>query len=287
MKKFGLTVFNVFLLVCACLFFSCTISLSDDDDDENEDSVGFISVTISSLVNQDSSASRAIVKADSVKLFLIKNDASEVELTDVTSSISRSSTKYTASVAVGTYSLRVEVYNVKNSATSPISSGTSTEFTVEAKKTPTKVMVSCIPNTEFVTSKSIGNNYSLVLKSEYENWYSFTATSSESDIVVERNDKSDDSKVTFAVFDSAGVLAKKNNTNKDSAKLDLGKTKSTLKVLTEANSLYYLVVYNATGGTEPTVNVSLSSNKVDDNTNSSNTDEINTDTMGSIEIVIS
>ena len=285
MKKFYF-LFGVFTLMVALFvgaFSSCTISLSDDDDDEV--ATGTIQLTISSILSQATSDnSRAIVKSDKVVLTLIKADGSQEVLNAKNSS--NKTTKYTAEVPVGTYSLKVDVYNAKNSETSPITTGTSDSFSVEAKKT-SKVAVSCVPNAEFVTEKSIGASFDEDLSSKKEYWYSFVSVSDETDITISRNTTDDASEITFAVFDSTGMVAKKVSTSADktNAKADLAKKYSSLKVSTQKDSVYYFVVYNKTEDKTPSVNINIAS--VEASNIPSNVDTPLENLTGTIEIVIS
>ena len=287
MKK-SYSLFCVFTLMVALFigaFSSCTISLSDDDDDEV--ATGTIQLTISSILSQATSDnSRAIVKSDKVVLTLIKADGSQEVLNAKDSSNKKTTTKYTAEVPVGTYSLKVEVYNAKNSETSPITTGTSKSFTVESKKT-SKVAVSCVPNAEFVTEKSIGASFDEDLTSKKEYWYSFVSVSGETDITISRNTTDDASEITFAVFDSTGMVAKKVSTSADktNAKADLAKKYSSLKVSTQKDSVYYFVVYNKTEDKTPSVNINIAS--VEASNIPSNVDTPSENLTGTIEIVIS
>ena len=288
MKKFYF-LFGVFTLMVALFvgaFSSCTISLSDDDDDEV--ATGTIQLTISSILSQSTSDnSRAIVKSDKVVLTLIKADGSQ-EVLNAKDSSNKTTTKYTAEVPVGTYSLKVEVYNTKNSETLPITTGKSESFTVEAKKT-SKVAVSCVPNAEFVTEKSIGASFDEDLTSKKEYWYSFVSVSGETDIIISRNTPEDASEITFAVFDSTGMVAKKVSTsdNKQNAKIDLTKKYSSLKVSTQKGSVYYFVVYNETEDKTPSVNIKIASVESANTTVPSNTDTTSENLTGTIEVVIS
>ena len=288
MKKsyFLFCVFTLMVALFVGAFSSCTLSLSDDDDDDG--ATGTIQLTISSILSQATSDnSRAIVKSDKVVLTLIKADGSQ-EVLNAKDSSNKTTMKYkyTAEVPVGTYSLKVDVYNAKNSETSPITTGTSKSFTVEAKKT-SKVAVSCVPNAEFVTEKSIGASFDEDLSSKKEYWYSFVSVSDETDITIFRNTTDDASEITFAVFDSTGTVAKKVSTSADkpNAKAVVAKKKGSLKVSTQKGSVYYFVVYNETEDKTPSVNINIAS--VEASNIPSNVDTPSENLTGTIEIVIS
>ena len=267
MKIMTLKILSLFA-TAALIFAACSspVSMQSSQGTANAAAKGTLSISIpyiaawaASSAKSGTTASKAIIAADSVT-FTVKNGSGtvvdtwpqSVSSTNPGTSVTLTPPTNHGSYLAGTYTLSVSVFNSSNSSTVPVVIGTSAQFTIVANAN-IQVGITCLPNPAVVTALTLGTtkpnlNFGVpwifsggtVTTHGAEAWYSFAASSAFSSVTLTLPTGST-AVPYFAVFNPSGNLI--------STYSQPIQTSASLYFATTAGSTYYLAAIDAEGGT--------------------------------------
>ena len=245
------------LILAAC---SSPVSMQSSQGSANAAAKGTLSISIpyiaawaASSANSGTTASKAIIAADSVTFTVTNSSGTAVDSWSQSVSQANPGTSVTltpptghGSYSAGTYTLSVKVFNSSNSSPAPVVIGTSAQFTIVANAN-IQVGITCLPNPAVVTALTLGTTLSnqkfglpWTMGSQTthgaEAWYSFVPSSAFSNITMTVPAGST-AVPYFGIVDPSGNFISSSSGT------------ASLYFATTAGSTYYLAAIDAEGGT--------------------------------------